>query len=67
VKKVLIAFFGTSAVFLNELIAYLFDMLGDVQRAHTQNDLQETSFRLVFCMEFLNIGLIQLALSLDRF
>ena len=28
-KKALIAFFGTSAVFLNELIAYIFNMLGD--------------------------------------
>jgi len=67
VKKALIAFFGTSAVFLNELIAYIFNMLGDIQRAHTQNDLQETSFRLVFSMEYLNIGLIQLALSFDSF
>ena len=60
-------FIGQSAVFLNEVVADLFQVMGQFQKKHTKIEEQETCFRQIFVQEFINMGLIILLTSFDHF
>ena len=52
-------------MFINELVADFFQYLGQYQKKHTKIEEQETCFRQIFSMEFINMGIIVLITSFD--
>ena len=66
-KDVVNAIISSSAVLINGLISGIFKTLGQKTKKHTKVDEQSTSFKLIFFMEFSNMGLIALIQSLSIF
>lgn len=64
-KQVVLFVVATSAVLINGVIADIFKILGQYQKKHTKIEEQSSSFRQIFNMEFINMGIIFLFISMD--
>ena len=53
-------------MFINEIVASVFQKVGKHQKMHTKVEESITCFRQIFYQEFINMGLIVLITSFDR-
>lgn len=58
---------STFAVILNEAIAFVFKLLGKWTKQHTKIQEQSMQFRMIFLIEFINMGLITFIISFDPY
>jgi len=57
----------TIAIIINSLVSSIFLKLGKYVKSHTEIDEHYYSFKYIFCMEIINMGIIQLVISLYYF
>lgn len=64
-KQIVFFVVSTSAVLINGIIADIFKILGQYEKKHTKIEEQSSSFKQIFNLEFINMGIIFLFISMD--